>query len=736
MQSEIPQNYIDQTQTLLRYNKTIYSFEQIGIFFIVLRSIRIISNVIITNLLPFKLIILYKPYMLNLYYFCGVALFAYLRFGTEGTQIPYDQIDSTNGKYYYLFGTNSNIKIENQYYLNSNYTSILLHDCDFTLFFLLLLIILCIPYKFARKWPKFFWELTIYYIEGSIFELTLGSVGQITQNIQNQSKDPLDIIFSVIGGILLIFYFFIIIRPLITLKDESKKEFLNYFSRVQLSKQNKIPYLIHYSLFILNELLMGISPIAINNFLIAFYFEIGVYGILILLQIFMIFQCKDLKNRLINIVNILSYCILISSYVLIQFENYELGFIILILLSVYFILNLVISILQITVLSLNGKNNEIKKVNSQNEQNVNLQTNIELQSVTLQLDQSQQIIQTVQQQSKFMLTSQISNIHHSKQQASQFNSHNTSTDFLKEDHPIINNQIQKDLFLIKRQLCHEISQFIDKGQVKINKILLQFKFCVKVLNGGHEIDQKILKRNNIGNKIIGVHTFTLECTQNCEIEEMQIKTYYSDQLLQRDIKLVKKQMQIGQSIEVSHQHQFEQSDTWNEKLAIKLVIDSKIYRFSICNNELKLIQLSALTWKSIQKLMDNGIQKHIVLFEQRLERFNFEKVIQFSKHYQLYHHKITSAESEYRNQELFSNFGKIQLIIPGTPYIRLILSIEQQINREYLSSPQYIESNIDLKRVQYIIVSIYAKKSSHQLGYAHKRVCEYYGKELINYFNQ
>lgn len=53
----------------------------------------------------------------------------------------------------------------------------LLHDCDFTLLFLLLFLILCIPYIKFKKWPNIFKELTIYYLEGSIFELTLGSVG-------------------------------------------------------------------------------------------------------------------------------------------------------------------------------------------------------------------------------------------------------------------------------------------------------------------------------------------------------------------------------------------------------------------------------------------------------------------------------------------------------------------------------------------------------------------------------
>ncbi|CAD8160102.1 unnamed protein product [Paramecium pentaurelia] len=735
MLSDIPQNYQDQTQTLYNYNQTIYSLEQIGIFFIVIRSIRIISNVLLTNLLPFKLIIMFKPYMMNLYYFCGVALFAYLRFGTEGTQIPYDQTDQTNGKYYYLFGTNSNIKVENQYYLNSNYTSMLLHDCDFTLFVLLLLLLLCIPKLFTEKWPKFFQELTIYYLEGSIFEISFGSVGQITQTIQNQSKDPLNIIFCIIGGILLLFYLIFIMRPLIAIRNESKKDFLNYFTKITIDQQNRRMYLIHYFIFILNELLMGIIPIAINKFLIIFYLEIGINGILIVLQFLMLLKSKNIKNKLINITNIISYCLLITSYVLVQQENYEFGFIVLILLSIYFILNIIITILQIIIVKSKDNNVVIKKI-KQNEQNINLQTNIELQSVTLQLDLSQQINQTVQQQSKFMLTSQISNINHTKQQMSQFNSHNTSTDFLKDDHLIINNQILKDLILIKRSQSYEITQFIDSGQIQLNKILLKFKFNVKVYNGGHEVDQKILKRNNIGNKIIGVHTFILDCLQNCVIEEMQIKTYYSGQLLQRDIKLVNKQMFIGQNLEISHQHQFEQSDSWNEKLAIKLIIDSKVFRFTICNNELKLIQLSALTLKSIQKLIDNGIQKYVVVFEQRIERFNFEKVIQFCQHYKLYRYEISSAESEYRNQELYSNFGKIQLIIPGTPYIRLILSIEQQINREFINNPQFIDSNIDLKRIQYIIVSIYAKRSSHQLGYAHKRVCECFGKELMNYFNQ
>ncbi|CAK81746.1 unnamed protein product (macronuclear) [Paramecium tetraurelia] len=678
---------------------------------------------------------MFKPYMMNLYYFCGIALFAYLRFGTEGTQIPYDQTGSTNGKYYYIFGTNSNIQVENQYYLNSNYTSTLLHDCDFTLFVLLLLILLCIPKLFYDKWPKLIQELTIYYLEGSIFELAFGSVGQITQTIQNSSKDPLDIIFCIMGGILLLFYLAFTMRPLITIKDESKKDFLNYFTKATFAQQNKTIYLVHYFICIFNELLMGIIPIAINKFVIVFYLEIGANGVLIVLQFLILFKSKNLKDKLINITNIISYCLLITSYVLVQQENYELGFIVLILLSIYFIINIITTVLQIIVIKSKGLSIVIQKV-KQNEQNVNLQTNIELQSVTLQLDLSQQINQTVQQQSKFMLTSQISNINHTKQQMSQFNSHNTSTEFLKDDHLVINNQIVKDLILIKRSQSYEITQFIDSGQIQLNKILLKFKFCVKVFNGGHEVDQKILKRNNIGNKIIGVHTFTLDCLQNCVIEEMQIKTYYSGQLLQRDIKLVNKQMFIGQSLEISHQHQFEQSDSWNEKLAIKLIIDTKVFRFTICNNELKLIQLSTLTQKSIQKLIDNGIQKYVVLFEQRVERFNFEKVVQFCQHYKLYRYEIASAESEYRNQELSSNFGKIQLIIPGTPYIRLILSIEQQINKEYLNNPQFIDSNIDLKRIQYIIVSIYAKRSSHQLGYAHKRVCECFGKELMNYFNQ
>jgi hypothetical protein len=43
---------------------------------------------------------------------------------------------------------------------------------------------------------------------------------------------------------------------------------------------------------------------------------------------------------------------------------------------------------------------------------------------------------------------------------------------------------------------------------------------VKVFNKIHEIDPKILKRNNIGNKVKGIHTFILRASENCEIEEM------------------------------------------------------------------------------------------------------------------------------------------------------------------------------------------------------------------------
>lgn len=75
--------------------------------------------------------------------------------------------------------------------------------------------------------------------------------------------------------------------------------------------------MIHYFVFILNELLMGIIPIAINKFMIIFYLEIGINGILIVLQLFMLFKSKDLMNKLINIINIISYCLLITSYVLV-----------------------------------------------------------------------------------------------------------------------------------------------------------------------------------------------------------------------------------------------------------------------------------------------------------------------------------------------------------------------------------------------------------------------------------
>lgn len=62
---------------------------------------------------------------------------------------------------------------------------------------------------------------------------------------------------------------------------------------------------------------MGIIPIAINKYLIIFYLEIGINGILIILQFLMLIKSKNLKNKLINIINIISYCILITSYVLV-----------------------------------------------------------------------------------------------------------------------------------------------------------------------------------------------------------------------------------------------------------------------------------------------------------------------------------------------------------------------------------------------------------------------------------
>lgn len=62
---------------------------------------------------------------------------------------------------------------------------------------------------------------------------------------------------------------------------------------------------------------MGIIPIAINKYLIIFYLEIGINGILIVLQFLMLIKSKNLKNKLINIINIISYCILITSYVLV-----------------------------------------------------------------------------------------------------------------------------------------------------------------------------------------------------------------------------------------------------------------------------------------------------------------------------------------------------------------------------------------------------------------------------------
>lgn len=78
-------------------------------------------------------------------------------------------------------------------------------------------------------------------------------------------------------------------------------------------------------------------------------------------------------------------------------------------------------------------------------------------------------------------------------------------------------------------------------------------------------------------------------------------------------------------------------------------------------------------------------------------------------HYNFLFFNIDSPEAQYRNQQLSSRFGKIQMILPSAPYIKLLLIIEVQINREMIDSG-LVDTLQDLQRPQYIMASIFAKK--------------------------
>lgn len=76
-------------------------------------------------------------------------------------------------------------------------------------------------------------------------------------------------------------------------------------------------------------------------------------------------------------------------------------------------------------------------------------------------------------------------------------------------------------------------------------------------------------------------------------------------------------------------------------------------------------------------------------------------------------YNIDSSEAQYRNQQLSSKFAKLQLILPYAPYIKLLLIIELQVNKEYVHGNEaLVDSANDLSRPQYVMISIFAKKSS------------------------
>lgn len=85
---------------------------------------------------------------------------------------------------------------------------------------------------------------------------------------------------------------------------------------------------------------MGILPTVIGNFKIIFYIEIGVCGVSILLAGLQI-KSRKIVNGLIILLNGL----LIASYVLIGYEDYQYAFIIVILLSCHFVFGLSLSVM-------------------------------------------------------------------------------------------------------------------------------------------------------------------------------------------------------------------------------------------------------------------------------------------------------------------------------------------------------------------------------------------------------
>lgn len=79
-----------------------------------------------------------------------------------------------------MFGENSPIKVNSYYLGTGNYTTVLFHDADFTLLWLLLLSLLSgLGLKSDYAWAKSGRSLLIQFLDGSVFELSLLSTAQL-----------------------------------------------------------------------------------------------------------------------------------------------------------------------------------------------------------------------------------------------------------------------------------------------------------------------------------------------------------------------------------------------------------------------------------------------------------------------------------------------------------------------------------------------------------------------------
>ncbi|KAM3132240.1 hypothetical protein pb186bvf_015700 [Paramecium bursaria] len=669
-QNQIPTDYLDFTSNLIQMNQTLYQLSGWPIIFVVFRSIRIVSNVMFQFQQPFKLILM-NGTVQNLYYMIGLLLFTDLRFGTLNTQIPYDNQNQTNGQYFYLFGTNSDKNVQTLFKL-LNYTQVLTHDQDFTLLFLIISLLLMGFNKYCNK-LEILSLLSQLYIEGSILELTLSSVGQIYSTYQNQYTDAYMISYSVLGGLILIYYLGYIIKDTLHIIMDKNRQQLDHIIPIIkiinfITVAFVIPYINHYIYILYSQ--------TCASFII---------GTLSLVQSF-IKQDKLTKilffgNGLIQIILSIVFALLIYIDNLAVDQQYYYGQICCYLIIAYSFFGLITQSIKIYIVC-------FTKAPLPQEQNENEQ----------QLPQELELAENHQQQSQENL------IEGSAIEINQIK--------LQEDIET-NNQNQTQVciklpaFIMSKRNSQIYSELIDEGSICLtDSFYCQFSLKLVVQQNQHEIDPKTLKKMTFGTKLFGIHNFQLvnKNNQPLIIKYLLLKIYFQENIVYKSFKLKNVQIDKGQSVEFQQKYQYELGDDLNDRISIKIQQENdSIVRFNICNNDLKLIKVSPIKdIKNIQS-MDN----YSIVFQERLEQFNLVNAFQIME---LYNTKRLEVENlSYKSQLNIQGYYKIKMVLPNSAYTKFLVIIEIQINKEN-TNEKMIDSFFDLSRPQHVELQILSLK--------------------------